>query len=84
MRKRIISLIMAVLMLVSTLPVTALAEELTAGTVEGLADGEDIAEASLSELTEEETPVGETTVYTGNRFTDWGVMCGQYAKPNDA
>ena len=48
MRKRIISLIMAVLMLVSTLPVTALAEELTAGTVEGLADGEDIAEASLS------------------------------------
>ena len=71
-------------MLVSTLPVTALAEELTAGTVEGLADGEDIAEASLSELTEEETPVGETTVYTGNRFTDWGVMCGQYAKPNDA
>lgn len=87
MKKRIVSLLMAVLLVVTMLPVAAMAEELTPDEPAGEPV---MSEAVTTEPTGEETPAGEDeteteqVTYTGEIFTSWGTMCGQYAEPADA
>lgn len=83
MKKRIVSLLMAVLLVVTMLPVSAMAEELTP-------DEPVVAEEVTTEPAGEEAPAGEDeteteqVTYTGEIFTAWGTKCGQYAEPADA
>ena len=87
MKKRIVSLLMAVLLVVTMLPVAAMAEELTPDEPAGEPV---MSEAVTTEPTGEETPAGEDeteteqVTYTGEIFTAWGTKCGQYAEPADA
>ncbi len=87
MKKRIVSLLMAVLLVVTMLPVAAMAEELTPDEPAGEPV---MSEAVTTEPAGEETPAGEDeteteqVTYTGEIFTSWGTMCGQYAEPADA
>ncbi len=87
MKKRIVSLLMAVLLVVTMLPVAAMAEELTPDEPAGEPV---VSEAVTTEPVGEETPAGEDeteteqVTYTGEIFTAWGTKCGQYAEPADA
>ena len=87
MKKRIVSLLMAVLLVVTMLPVAAMAEELTP---DEPAREPVVSEAVTTEPAGEETPAGEDeteteqVTYTGEIFTAWGTKCGQYAEPADA
>ncbi len=87
MKKRIVSLLMAVLLVVTMLPVAAMAEELTPDEPAGEPV---VSEAVTTEPAGEETPAGEDeteteqVTYTGEIFTAWGTKCGQYAEPADA
>lgn len=89
MKKRIVSLLMAVLLVVTMLPVAAMAEELTPDEPAGEPV---VSEAVTTESAGEEAPAGEdeteteteTVTYTGEIFTAWGTKCGQYAEPADA
>lgn len=87
MKKRIVSLLMAVLLVVTMLPVAAMAEELTPDEPAGEPV---VSEAVTTEPAGEETPASEDeteteqVTYTGEIFTAWGTKCGQYAEPADA